>query len=271
MSVKPIIFSGPMVKALLAGTKTQTRRALTCVPEMPEANCHPRHKPKHRAPYLDAYCSRRPSPDNPRGMSNDWCWWQVDDRQCLPTFKVSYAPGDLLYVREAWRAWADHDALPPRDIPAGADVQYLADDPASPWDSRYRHARFMPRWASRITLEVSEVRVQRLQDISAEDAIAEGIDRWMTVGEARAAGGLAWGAIPDLAPHHSMFWIADYDQKLAEDADRAVTLDPREAYRALWNSIHGEGAWDRNDWIAAYTFTVRPGNVDDLLKARGPI
>ena len=87
----------------------------------------------------------------------------------------------------------------------------------------------MPRWASRITLTVTDVRVQRVQDISEQDVLAEGVD-WKD----------AW-----------------------EDA--FVVSNIKDAYRDLWNSINGKKhPWESNPWVAAYTFTVRLGNIDQV-------
>jgi hypothetical protein len=86
----------------------------------------------------------------------------------------------------------------------------------------------MPRWASRLTLTVTDVRVQRLQDISEEDAIAE-------------------GASPVLVP---------------PDGGSAPHV---EGFRALWNDLHGPDAWDANPWVSAITFTVHHGNIDQMV------
>ena len=192
MTARPIPFRAPMVRAILEGRKTMTRRVL---------------KPRKGLGFPGQL-------ENPR-----------------------YEPGDTIWVREAWRTWAQFDDLPPRDIPPGSGVQYLADDPVSPWDSRYRHARFMPRWASRIDLRVIAVRVERLQDISEEDAMAEGVVAWHD----------------DRTPPHLR--LSD----LREDRDRRDFLSmhygsPRDAFAALWNDIHGPDAWDENPWVAAITF-----------------
>ncbi len=82
---------------------------------------------------------------------------------------------------------------------------------------------FMPRWASRLTLTVTDVRVQRLQDISEEDAWAEGITAYGTTRYER---------------------------------------EGRDLYALLWNSINGAGAWNNNPWVVALSFTVRKGNID---------
>jgi hypothetical protein len=96
-------------------------------------------------------------------------------------------PSDRLWVREAWRTRAIFDDLKPSEVVkrVGKDLLYLADgqflnisgvhDVFVP--GRYRHGRFMPRWACRLVLEITDIRVERVQDISEEDAYAEGIPR----------------------------------------------------------------------------------------------
>lgn len=217
MADRPIPFSAPMVRALLDGRKTQTRRVLRPRPE-----------------FLGGY-----------GEEADYEEWGWIDEDGAPMSVLDVAPngyvrGDRLLVREAWRAWVDFDELPPRDIPPGADVQYLADDPLSPWTSRYRHARFMPRWASRLTLTVTDVRVERLRDISEADAVAEGVEAGAT---SRGTMWRAYGEEPNC-------WV--------ETA--------RASFIRLWNSLHGPGAWDANPWVAAISFDVRRGNIDEVPK-----
>jgi len=92
----------------------------------------------------------------------------------------------------------------------------------------WRPSIYMPRWASRLTLLVTDVRVQRLQDISEADAIAEGI-------------------IPTAN---------------SQTIDCA-TERPSDGFRALWNSIHGPEAWDANPWVAAISFDVVRANIDE--------
>ena len=87
----------------------------------------------------------------------------------------------------------------------------------------------MPRWASRLTLIVTDVRVQRLQDITAADAIAEGCHV--------------------------------YASSATIDCD---TPDPRQEYRRIWNSIHGPEAWAANPWVAALTFETHRQNIDQI-------
>lgn len=162
---RPILFSPPMVRALLAGTKTQTRRVV---------------KSAHGAKSL--YAGER-----------DGLW--VVERFGDPgqsMIKCPYgAPGDRLYVKEGswiWCAKCANGTTPTgrakfRYIPVGQHVVYRADrvkpteriDADSIHQWRLKVARFMPRWASRLTLEVVSVRVERVQKISKTDALAEGI------------------------------------------------------------------------------------------------
>lgn len=124
-------------------------------------------------------------------------------------------------MREAWKAHSTFNELPPRDIPVGTKVFYLAEPGYSPTFARYRHARFMPRWASRILLEITSVRIERVQDISEADAIAEGC-----------------GFVRPYNPAWS-----DMDM-------------PREDFRELWDSINAKRGfgWDANPWTWVIEF-----------------
>ena len=176
MTERPIPFSAEMVRAILKGDKTQTRRVMKPQPAPFVQSTPDRHPTTRTDSYIDAYCGERKTPENPRGMSRDWHWWTADNRLGRLVARCPYGqPGDMLWVREAWRAPSQYDDWPPSRLPPGVDVQYMA-DASAPWASRYRSPRFMPRWASRITLRITDVRVERLHDISEEDAKAEGAD-----------------------------------------------------------------------------------------------
>lgn len=188
MNTRGIIFSKPMVRALLAGIKTQTRRKLKFQPDHPAA-----------LPPLSA-C--------PYGK-----------------------PGDRLWVREAWRTLRDYDDLPPGKLPHDAPLQYEADRDRSAArfePGRLRQGLFMPRWASRIELEITEVRLQQLQDITEQDAAAEGVQV------------VRYGVAED-----------DY---LADEEDEDL-LGAVDLYRAVWESLQGVGSWDQNPWI--WVVTIR--------------
>ena len=124
---------------------------------------------------------------------------------------LPYAPGDRLWVREAW---CDTMQGPAYKATWGIEQQW-------------RSPIHMPRWASRLTLIVTDVRVERIQDISEADAQAEGCHV--------------------------------YASSATIDCD---TPDPRQEYRRLWNSLHGPDAWDANPWVAAIRFDVRRENID---------
>lgn len=193
MTDRPIIFSAPMVNALLAGRKSQTRRVLKPLPR--------------RTIFFDAKAAG------------------LDQFQEPP-----YAPGDRLYVREAIDKASDRDG-----------VFYRADYEAQHGDATglgWRPSIHMPRWASRLTLTVTEVRVQRLQEISAGDSIAEGVECETCTAMGQSA-------------CHGRGCFASID-----------------AYRTLWNSLHGPDAWDANPWVVALTFNVKRGNIDQIGGAK---
>lgn len=218
MTDRAILFSAPMVRALLNGTKTQTRRLLTPQPKIHE--------------------------------NGSWSW-DVRDRGCVgasgthlvgfvasAVFHAPFAIGDRLWVRETWQGLSFGDYLPTKHYPC--DLRYFATDTCADLDADvrgypWRPSIFMPRWASRLTLTVTDVRVERLQAISEKDAIAEGLEKGHHGGFCpvyRGAPELDWRIYPDAA------------------------------YRALWDHINGPGAWEANPWVVAVTFTVARHNID---------
>ena len=208
MTERPILFSAPMVRAILAGTKTQTRRVV---------------KPTRGRPieFLGG---------GPRGGA-DWnnpeCWgyeWHEGpefvtlkpmDGQAYP---CPYGqPGDRLWVRETFAHIYRDNTKPAarRDD----DVAYKADHPG--FDEyaygTWKPSIHMPRWASRITLEITGVRVERLQAISDADLECEGLQETIDAG-------------------------VDHDGY------------PRDAWRALWSSINGAESWTANPWVWVVEF-----------------
>ncbi len=188
MKERPILFSSPMVRALLDGSKTQTRRIVTD----------------------ESLISLRP--DGTPGKVQPRCKFGQ--------------PGDRLWVREAWKAHTTFDHLPPRDIP-NTHVWYMA-DAGYKAESRYRQGMFMPRWASRILLEIVSVRVERLQDISEADAIAEGIEP-------------LYGAWRDYQTQPSINHRPTWSTAIG-------------SYRSLWESLNGPGSWAANLWVWVVEF-----------------
>ena len=144
---RPILFSAPMVRAILAGAKTQTRRALR-----------------------GFYPPNRPEYDSESGRLE---WFNGDEVVC--GMRCPYGqPGDRLWVRETWAVPHRYDHLGPSNIPVlGVPTHYAATEYRG--GLLWRPSIHMCRWASRITLEVTDVRVERLQDISTVDCWAEGI------------------------------------------------------------------------------------------------
>jgi hypothetical protein len=169
----PILFNGEMVRAILEGRKTQTRRVILPQPTKQDGKT-----------WLaligdNAYMY---SGQKPNGE-----FWQ------MPIFKCPYGqPGDRLWVRETWRevgsAMMSDDSIPKLKC----DVRYCADDPL---DGPWRPSIHMPRWASRITLEVVAVRVEKIQDITPNDCRAEGMPATNTDIGARYAFGMLWNII----------------------------------------------------------------------------
>ena len=190
MKSRPILFSAPMVRALLAGTKTQTRRIV---------------KPT-KVPYGHWGVETR-------GARHELTHWDNDTAETSLLTCPHGEPGDQLWVRETWA----------EGIHQMADVDhwaYAADHfgVQQRLGERWKPSIHMPRAASRITLEITEVRVERLGDISEADAWAEGIDQ---------AEVLSMGCT--------------YGASVA-------------AYSALWERINGPGSWDLNPWVWALDF-----------------
>lgn len=207
MKERPILFSGAMVRALLAGDKTQTRRAM---------------KPQ---PANDIARAEFPNPDVLGWVSSRRHAYGHSTAHIPPYGQ----PGDRLWVRESFRLCAEADATKPRDTDAAYRVWHEADAPHQPGFGKLRPGMFMPRWASRIMLEVTGVRVQRLQDISADDAKAEGISEFI--------GG----------------WWCEHD-----DAEQIAGMTPQEGYRSLWERINGAGSWEANPWVWVVEFRRAP-------------
>ena len=189
MKERPILFSAPMVRALLAGTKTQTRRVFKL----------PRGCSWYEA--LGGEAAGQVQDDEGPG------WWHVEEQRC------PYGePGDRLWVRETWA---------PRTLGAWTEMEklmkplYRADEDRPEWKRIWRPSIHMPRWASRITLEITGVRVERLQDISEADAVAEGVKNSLHLPGGRSA---------------------------------------KENFAHLWWTINGEESWEADPWVWVLEF-----------------
>jgi hypothetical protein len=202
MKEHPILFSAPMVRALLDGSKTQTRRVVK--------------------PWVVSDLTHKPVPADLEYLPDFTCY-----RSTCPYGQ----PGDRLWVREAFRlvrtvpGGADGDKIPPSMF-LDSTRKFEADGSTSLPDGwmrvfgKLRPGIHMPRWASRITLEITGVRVERLRDISPEDCWVEGIQ------EMRDAG----------------------------DENGELRGSVKQDYQALWESINGPGSWDANPWVWVVEF-----------------
>lgn len=207
----PIIFSGPMVRALLDGRKTQTRR-LAWGKSRPMPKAMPRGNLKMSIPGFKVNGGTY-SPASP---------WQ----------KVK--PGDRLWARENWHAAHGSDDIKPRDIVPGprsicpAATYSYADTGIV---GKLRPAIHMPRWASRLTLVVTATKIERLNEISGQDARAEGIS------------------------------MADWPKGLSDPCEYDRVSINR--FRELWISLHGADSWDGRE-VVALNFKVIKQNIDTL-------
>lgn len=227
---RPILFPDPMVRAILSGAKAQTRRVV----QSPAKNMQRAGMCviKNRAPgdswYGDYVWSMR-------GSSGVWGDYTHERFLSLCPYGQ---PGDRLWVREAF-ALSQRDpedtAVSTREPQWWDPPVYRADgDPGGEWTRLdggrhvpirppWRSARYMPRWASRLTLEITSVRVERVQSISEEDAQAEGVS-----------------AGPSAAL-----------------AETPIGVSAREAFAELWDSINGERpgcSWGANPWVWCVSF-----------------
>ena len=226
MKERPILFSGPMVRALLVGTKTQTRRIIKAQPAEFVQVTPDRHPTTRTAPYIDAYCGEKKTAQNPRGMSREWHWWTADNRLGEHLARCPYGiPGDRLWLRESCCPNYGGPMIPAYRADWSTRSGEFASEP------RWTPSIHMPRRASRITLEITNVRVERLQEISESDAVAEGLKSMPP------CFGHGWQSLPPSGDG----WCA-----------------PTLAYRELWESINGPNSWDLNPYVWVIEFKKLP-------------
>lgn len=218
MNEKPILMSGPMVKAILEGRKTQTRRVIK--PQLPE------------------YGYESVVPDLP-------VFFWKGHRFIAPYQLVAHCPygqpGDSLWVRETWTALFENDngmILWWHDTPKEQrtkdrlidSITYRADYKPEPDDEwPFVPSIFMPRWASRLTLQVTGVRVERVQDISVDDIQAEGV----------------YPGLQAACENWKAASIKNDNYQYIQD------------FKWLWDSINGKRpgcSWDDNPWVWVVEF-----------------
>jgi hypothetical protein len=205
---RPLLFRDEMVRAILEGRKTQTRRTVNGSPV-----------------FVTQFIGRDSLP------TGEYGWHGEYDRVITKHIRCPYgAVGDRLWVRECWRVFGGREyeyqmdrrcvvyraGGPPPDVSMTMELVRAEEGP-----QEWRPSIFMPRWASRITLEITNVRVQRLQDIEPDDAQAEGII---------------------------------YEDEHPHDVRRIERCPLVDGYMRLWDRINGDGSWDANPWVWALTF-----------------
>lgn len=153
MKERPILFNADMVRAILDGQKTQTRRTIKDQPEAGEAFITGKKGLIHGEDVL-----------TPEQYS-----------ELCPFGKA----GDRLWVKETWTTGKHLDHVRPRDIPDSQSIGYIANTNEAPWDGKIRKSIHMPRWASRILLEITRIRVEKLHSLKALEWEEEGIDYCM--------------------------------------------------------------------------------------------
>lgn len=193
MADRPILFQGAMVRAQIRGDKTNTRRVL------------------------------KPQPEDFMSLSaihGGVAIFRNDAHGLRQDIPLRYAIGDRLWVRESW-------------CPADGGAAYMADHPGDPRGLGWKPSIHMPRWASRMTLVVDGVKVERVQDISEADAVAEGC------------------GVPNTR---------------LDSVYSRWDSDPRDEFCNLWDGINAKRGlgWDANPWVCALSFTVHHCNIDDM-------
>lgn len=194
---KPILFSTPMVQAIIRGEKSQTRRIC-----------------KYYKAY-DIFHDGKHEVEAEKTLEN-----------MLP---AKYKVGDILWVRETYRKSSG--------FPTGFryDWRSTAEEDGAPIDEPWKPSIFMPKDACRIFLEVTAVRVERLNEITEADALAEGVERWI---EERMKS----------KPTHYKLYFHE------KGSECSYTSCPIDSYETLWQKINGEKSWSENPFVWVYTF-----------------
>ena len=203
MKERPILFSTEMVRAILEGRKTMTRRIMQKQPTM-----------KHKFKYI---CKEK---------TKGWgalFEWLTDGMTLHEHFKSPYGTiGDVLWVRETWAEFQGLEDAPTCYV-YKADGTW--DDKVHLIDNKWKPSIFMPRSASRISLRITNIRVERLNDITEEDAVREGVE-----------------------PLEN-----GYKQYIRTRLDK-VTEYASYSFMTLWESINGKGSWEKNPWVWVIEF-----------------
>ncbi|WP_368766744.1 hypothetical protein [Enterobacter hormaechei] len=223
MKERGMIFNSAMVRAILDGRKTQTRRV---VKPQPEPCPPPRGGHWWPSDVFKTMLHVEGEMQNGKGG-----WGGLVGDAC-PFGDV----GDRIWVRETFSVVPDHEE------PAGCSAVLYASDGGGPY-RKWRPSIHMPRWASRLTLEITGIRVERLNSITDADCIAEGII-----------------PVPKDRDDDHQFWR---DYHLSGDGTFCVH-SPRASFESLWKSVRGKsfdqeedtgpGSWHANPWVWVIEF-----------------
>lgn len=233
---RPLLFSAPMITALLDGRKSQTRRI---VKPQPYSNgfrfdgddflCHNDYLPPSAMLMDIGHGKSRYTTSDIEGWESSCPYGQNDE---------------FLWVRETWRTDG-----PQSECTGPSDVRFAASVDEAEWAiSKWKPSIFMPRWASRITLRITDVRVERLHEITEANAIAEGVEF--------ESADPPFYYLPGIHPHS----ITAVGVEESGSVPHAVR-----SYAKLWDHINGSGYWARNDWVWVISFATIKANVDDVL------
>lgn len=222
MKERPILFSGPMVRAILEGRKTQTRRVVKWPKSYQPHELEDAVKALNRSVFKSI---GRPGPCD-----------GLNDRLVCP-----YTVGQRLWVRETWARVHPGmlQSLDPDPDSHEWSTVYRADENGGYVGrmlecTKWRPSIHMPRWASRITLEITTVRVERLHEITEEDAKAEGLEMMQCRSE--------W------------FWKAYGHNPLPDGGEMMAFRDAKKSFQTLWTSINGPGSWTANPYVWVVEF-----------------
>lgn len=239
MKERPILFSGPMVRAILDGRKTQTRRVVSNATSqgnyrasdllLDDSRTFADGGPSpigNPGPYLHAHVNA-PEIERRHGWEPGGC-----DPEIVERLYPRHFPGDRLWVRESFRCTGKHES-------DGFPVYFRADATGiedAIQRCGWRPSIHMPRWASRITLEVTGVRVERVTDITNGDAFAEGCKR---------------------EPCSTCDELGEDEHgNPCDDCFSEGWFSERDQYRLLWNSLNAKRGygWDVNPWVFVIEF-----------------
>jgi hypothetical protein len=220
MKERPILYSTPMVRGMLNGSKTQTRRVVKPQPINEDGSIYDGKVwgPEMYEPVAyDRHGEMVPGPEVFGIYTEDW------------GVKCPYGkPGDQLWVRETWRKVEPSECGCSEACSHGSSAYDYRATGSGDEDTKWKPSIHMPRRASRIQLEITGIRVERLQDISDDDALAEGVISY-------PVGNL------------TVFGV---------EGTKIEKLHPRAAYLALWDEINGRGSADANPWVWVVEFKV---------------